>query len=208
MVEYDLKLEVDETQLEEALKDMMKNADWCKPAKVTISAPHAVYLEFGTGPAQGGNSTPRSVHNFVKKDGSTFAKETTDVFYEIYQWAQAKCLNGDPYGFAKKVYKNIMEKGLAPHPFIRPAIHSVEDEFLDILAREGSVLGVAEELARRIEENIYNKDLMHTGELVNSIEASYLEEGEETEDDGFRIEDSVWASDTQDYLGNERDDVR
>lgn len=207
MVEYGLKLEIDEAQLEEALKDMVKTADWCKPAKVTISAPHAVYLEFGTGPAQKGHSTPKSMHYFTKKDGTIFAKETTDVFYEIYQWAQVKCLNGDPYGFAKKVYENIMKKGLAPHPFLRPAIHSVEDEFPDILVREKSLLGVAEELARRIEENIYIKDLMYSGELVNSIETSYLEEGEETEGDGFHIEDSVWASDTQDYMGNERDDV-
>ena len=202
MPSLSLKLKLDESTLTsvlEGLTDGRKEA--LRPAKVVVGAPYASSMEFGTMPAK--NAGPRQVRTFRRKDGSTFTREVSDTFWNIYQWATRHANRLDPYDFACLVYDKAMSEGLAPHPYIRPALYEFEDGFEEIFKRTGSLLGAAEVLAGMIRGNLNGgvpgAPINDTGALRDSIEASYLEEGEHVEDDPDR---AIWDIPDGDRFGN------
>ncbi len=199
-----LAIDLDTEQFKESLKEHLTNSEQFKPYKVVIDAPYAEALEFGTGPANPGNASPKSMHAFVRNN-TLYMKETTEVFNKFYEWVVGTGHFDEPYEAARAIYRKIMEEGMAPHPFIRPALHSVEDELQELLEREGSLKGVTEELAMRIAQNLRDYSpypMVSTGELINSIRVEECQpEDLEAESE---LPEEVWASDTCDFNGEER----
>lgn len=199
----DLTMNLDTSSLE-ALVNAAANGglEAIRPAMVTIDAPYAASLEFGTMPAK--NKGPTSVHRFTRSDGTVFFEEVSESFWNIYLWATRHATKIDPYVMAKKVHTKLMSEGMAPHPFIRPAIHDVEERFNELLAESGSILGVAEELAEQIRRNIEGAapdgPRTDTGALIASISTSY-DDGADAPD---RPDSTIWQSDDSDFQGGRR----
>lgn len=189
---------------EELLKALMQSGgpDALRPAKVVVGAPYASSMEFGTMPAR--NKGPVQLRGFPGPDGTVVYREVSDTFWNIYTWATRHATKLDPYSFARIVYDKVVSEGLAPHPYVRPALYEFEERFPEILAQQKSVLGAAEVLAEMIKDNlnggVTGAPLNDTGALRDSIEASYDDEGE-TEDYPDR---EIWNIPDGDIHGNSR----
>lgn len=202
MPSLNLNLRLNEDTLRSVLDSLADGGDErLRSAKVVVGAPYASSMEFGTMPAK--NAGPKQARTFRKKDGSTFTKVVSDSFWNIYLWATRHAEKLDPYDFAVLVYEKIMSEGLAPHPYVRPALYEFEDRFNDIFKQQGSLLGAAEVLAEMIKDNlnggVAGAPINDTGVLRDSIEASYAEEGDDKEDYPDR---AIWDIPDGDIYGN------
>lgn len=207
-VEMNAKVDISEEGVEEAIVQMMRD-NTLKPYKVVIDAPHATYVEFGTGPAQKKSGVPHIPRDITHK-GVTKTYERTEVFWKMYDWVTAKLgpMLKDPMAYTSKLYADTMENGMPPRPYARPVLHELEREFNKVLAEKGSIEGVAEELAERIRDNLdsprfVNSAETYEGSLRDSIHVEPVSDGEIA--DGGGISEDVWASDTCDYQGQERE---
>lgn len=206
MASVEMKCELDPDRFSEALKNAL-TGDTFKPAKVVVGAPYAEAVEFGTGPARSDISSPKVMYTFDRADGNRYTTEATEAFINIYEWATRHCIGDDPYSFARVVYKNIMENGAPPHPYIRPALHEVEDDFQRIFEAKGSLKGVADELRDRIIANLETGGPMggaesDTGALADSVTSDYCDPDELFVDSD--IPEEVWADDYCDFNGEVR----
>lgn len=207
-VEMKAKVDISVEGVEEAIVQMMLDNTF-KPYKVVIDAPHATYVEFGTGPAQKKDGVPHIPRDITYK-GVTKTYERTEVFWKMYDWVTAKLgpMLKDPLAYTSKLYVDTMENGMPPRPYVRPVLHELEREFNKVLAEKGSVEGVAEELAERIRDNLdsprfVNSAETYEGSLRDSIHVEPVSDGEIV--NGGGISEDVWASDTCDYQGQERE---
>lgn len=206
MASVEMKCELDIDQLSEALKNTLTE-DAFRPAKVVVGAPYAEAVEFGTGPARSDISSPKIMYTFDRAEGNRYTTDATEAFIKIYEWATRHCKGNDPYSFARAVYKNIMEHGAPPHPFIRPALHEVEDDFQRIFEAKGSLKGVADELRDRIVANLETGGPQggagsDSGALADSVESDYCDPDEIIGDSD--IPEEVWADDYCDFNGEVR----
>lgn len=184
------------------LRDSLSE-DALKAAKVVVDAPYAEAVEFGTGPADPSISSPKTMRTFKNGKGGTFNKPVTDVFYKFYEWCVMRSMS-DPYNAAKAIYRDRMEHGSPPRPYVRPALHEVEDNFQDIFETEKSLYGVAVVLAEGIKDNLRTggeSAETASGALEASIHVEYCDG---TEHDDGHIPESAWESDTCDFNGAER----
>lgn len=205
MANLTLNFEIDEASLMKLTEELKQGAvEALRPAKVEVAAPYASALEFGTLPAS--DEGVKRMRTMVGANGVPVQKEMTDTLWSIYQWAQSRAIILDPYSFARVVYKKIMEEGLAPHPYVRPALAELEENFTEIFTRRGSILGCAEELAEMIADNINggapHAPVSNTGALLDSISVSYSDESEPPED--YPSKD-IWDIPDGDIHGNRRD---
>ncbi len=190
MPEVTVKASAIEFDEEKILRSLGLKEDALRPASVTVSAPYASAMEFGTQPAS--RMGPARIHAFRKSDGSVFYDEVSDSFWELYLWAQRHATQLEPYDFARTVHSKIMKEGLKPHPYIRPALIDLMDEGItDVLKERGSLYGVAEWVAERMAENLENgvgdSAQSDTGELARSISVQYSD-GAPTDDSGYDLE--------------------
>lgn len=180
----------DEDKVELAQLLAGDSQDWM----LVIDSEYAGMLEFGTSPASGSSS--RSAHFFLSPNGKPIFRVTTDTFYKIYQWAKSVPGVKDPYSFAYTVYKTIMENGLAPHPFIRPALNMFEDNFAEIYQEEGSFKECLEVLADMIYDNLDGVGLADKPpkEFTGALKRSISVEPSDGRSDDFG-DDSKWDDD-------------
>jgi hypothetical protein len=85
-------------------------------------APHAKYVEYGTGTYFGTTTWPVP-SGLSKYKAADFSSE---LIVEIMQWARIKPslqIHSNLRGFAVEVAKEIDEKGTEAQPFFRPAVH-------------------------------------------------------------------------------------
>ncbi len=169
---------------------------------IVIDAPYALALEFGTSGAKSKGSKVRKV--FYKSNGRAMELEVTEAFFDIYVWAlrhtrsitKADNLT-DAFSLASAVYLKICTSGLAPHPFIRPALFEVEDNFKEYFKRasedyDDPMEGIANIVAEKIRENLESRHLVagamyspqtDTGLLSQSIRVEPASFGETTDAD-------------------------
>ena len=202
----DLEVDLDAEGVEEAMLNMMRNGT-LTPWKVVVDVPYAKYVEFGTGPANPNIRSPKYPHQVQTAKGPKTI-QCTDVFWRMYEWVLRTFPDKkDPYAYAYKLYKDTMEYGMPPRPFVRPVLHEVERDFNKLLKEKGNLEGVARELADRIADNLLSHRFPQsaqssTGEMASHIRVLPVMESEVGNSDDIRPE--VWASDTCDYNGEER----
>ncbi len=177
----DLTLSVtfDDDDLEEVLEEIKGDSqDW----QVVIDSEYASMLEFGTMPSLNANAGPKSTHLFITPKGKLSLRTVSDAYYNIYKWARSIPGIKDPEAFAYTVYKSILDKGLKPHPFIRPALDVFEENINEIYQETGSFKGCMEILAAMIYDNLNGSGFASdapkefTGALKHSIRLEPVDE--------------------------------
>lgn len=173
-----LKASIDVDALADSLEKQMKEK--MKSWSVVIDAPYALSLEFGTRGAE--SKGPKTRKIFYDSDGNVTERWVTNTFYSLYLWAARR--TGDPkdaFRLASATYHNVIKNGLAPHPFIRPALHDVEDHIEEYMKQasenyDDPIEGLAHILADKIKDNINGQDVeglrapdSDLGVLKNSI---------------------------------------
>lgn len=163
---------------------------------VVIDCPYAMYVEFGTDPAD--EHAPSS----TKILDSVCGDKVTSVRYKFRNWAERK------YGVEKrkeigdKVYRAVMKNGLAPSPYIRPALHEVERRIMNKELNVEDGEKVAQTLVDLMKENLQKHKNIDTSSLYQSIriDPNGGAEGGNTLGD---IPPEVMDSDFADLHGNE-----
>lgn len=148
-------------ELQEKINALVEQDARFKPAYVNITAPHAVYMEFGTGPCQtqfGASSTSSGGEG--KKD--------SELVNRIFWWAKtihlipkdrpknagAKISDKEYRNLAFAIAHKIAKEGLAPTPFIRPVLYDANllEEARKMIGEGKSIEDVAELYANKMIE--------------------------------------------------------
>lgn len=172
---------------------------------VEIDCPYAQYVEFGSDPYDPGkrNITPR-VHDDICGD------EVTETNLRIRDWAQEK-LGLTPEMRKKRgdtIYHELMDNGMKPRPFIRPARNDVIEDLAvhpDRYMMEGK--NTSENIAREMRANMIRYLAAHkavtTGDLMKSIQVVKATETSDIEPpaDLKEIEDYIWQDPSLDRHG-------
>lgn len=175
--------------LDDALLAEILKEERLEPAEVAVESRQGEYVEFGSGPYRGGGKSP-----------------DRDVRGEFIKWAKAKFGDtAESVAFALRVYAKVMNEGMPPQPFIRPALMDVLNELDDTWFEEHTVLDLAQEIVDRSREYLIANNTPATGELENSIRA-YLAR----EDSEFMggLPDEIWRSRELARDGNRRREFR
>lgn len=151
-----LKASIDVDTLADAIEKQMKEK--MKSWSVVIDAPYALSLEFGTNKAsrREGPLVRRAV---LMPNGTVKDYYMSETLWNLYLWAGRHFSAEEAYNVAYAVYKKLCKEGLAPHPFIRPALHDMQDhagEYMKQAAEQYDDLieGLANILADKIKDNI------------------------------------------------------
>lgn len=162
---------------EEAVGRIIDTEDM-RPHTIIVGSDHAQAVEFGTNPA--------------RPNGSRRPGEVSKVEAEIREWVGRKLgLTGaERDRRAHAIYRSIMENGMAPQPYARPAMYSVLDDIRSgAYDGELTVRGVAEAIASRMEEILTINDTIFKGELISSIRVEEARDGMSTTIDDSLMDD-------------------
>jgi len=169
-----VSVEIDETDLEDYVKELMESSGRFKPAWVADYSDHAMFVEFGTNGA-----------HFTKGTATYRSKnQISPVEESIRKWAEEKFgLKGhDRDYFAHNVYRKLMREGMPPQPFVRPAIYNVlqmvyaDKDWFD--KEDNSILKVAELIAMEMKRILDENGTPVSGDIKDQIQFF--------EDDGSR----------------------
>ena len=172
---------------------------------IEIDCPYAQYVEFGSDPYDPAkkNITPR-VPDPICGD------EVTETNLKIRDWAQEK-LGLDPDMRKKRgdtIYHELMDNGMKPRPFIRPAINDVFEDFAVHPDRYVTPsMGLSEKLATETKEimikylasyrSVVTGDLMKSIKVVKATETSMKVPPADLK----AIEDYIWQDPSLDRHG-------
>ena len=101
------------------IEEILKDHGLLSAYRIVVDDPNAAYLEFGTMPS---NAPARPKEERGKP---------TEVELRFRDWVRQKMGYTDEElvnSTAHRIYKDIMRNGMAPHPFMRPAMYTVLDE--------------------------------------------------------------------------------
>lgn len=152
-----LSVDMDDPQeVADMLKEMIEQTERFTPHTLVIDSEHALYVEFGTGPASG------------KKDPSK------DVMQEFDDWVRDKLHIVDPKKrrkVAKNIYHYVMENGIPPQPFLRPAVVRVRQKLPpNFFAEGGSIRELLENwLKPEIQRILEEENITYSGDIRDSI---------------------------------------
>lgn len=160
---------------DEVLQEMLEETGAFEPYTIVVPKEYAMYVEFGSGPARR-----------VKAPG-------VNVYEELDDWVRDKLGIVDPKKRRRvtgAVYHKIMEEGIPPQPFLRPAVRNVIDRLSPSWFSDG---GSVEELARLIVREMRNiletENINYSKQLSDSI---IIKEGEYYGDEPSNIPIEVW----------------
>ncbi len=153
---------------------MLESYDELKPCSVYVDSGHAGHVEFGTEPA---DDTPKY------SNSNSSDKALSPVKQAIRDWASKKFGLNDPWSIARigdRIYHNIMENGMLPIPYLRPAMYNVKNELesedqsiVDIPHLNGVVWAICEKIADKAKDIIDINDTIYTEELREGIRVMY-----------------------------------
>ena len=169
----------DEDKLEEQLREII--LEKIPQMEISISCPYAQYVEFGSDPATN-TSGAAKVYDYVCGDW------VTEPNLRIRKWAQDRLglSNEDRKRTGDRIYHSIMDNGMIPRPFIRPAIHKVlgmmeSGSIFDMFDPKKSISEnvcqiMKDEMLKILVERGYSTDAPMPGGklLMNSIEVRPL----------------------------------
>ena len=209
----DISIDIPQNELEKLLGSELAKDESYWPFVVHVDSEHASYVEFGTT----GKGEGKMVRGKRSKGAFSSSSEFSD---NIKTWLRNRgALMGNGGVFAREgpsedqvafaVMKKLIEQGMPPQPFIRPAVHTVEQELEDGIFEDATMDDVAAELESLM---IWNLDSNHTiypgGTIADTIHIErYNPSSEEIEGgamvNGEPISENIWKSDYADWKGNE-----
>lgn len=171
--------------VEDAVEEYLRHTPIMTPARVYSDCPHATWVEFGTLPA-----TKRS-------------ENTKPVLDILQEWAERKLglKDAEAMRVARSIYHKILETGMQPAPYFRPAIYDtlseVESKSETWFSDGYTIEDIAKSIAERAVLNLKRNNQNYTYELSNSIAVDTAREGPIV-DDGREVEgdvgEDVWKS--------------
>lgn len=142
---------------EEQIRDLVLEEGDFEPCTIVVDSEHAVYVEFGTGPATRRQKDPN-----------------VDVHGEIEKWVEIKLGIKDPKRrrrVADRVYHSIMEHGMPPSPYLRPAVFKVLENLPnDWFSDGGTTRELAELIVVEMKRQLEQNNTIYTGEIAQSIQ--------------------------------------
>ena len=147
------------------IEEACRKAGRLRTYNIIIDSDHAAYVEFGTGPAN-------------TKDPS-FDQYGHSVKERIARWVDEKfgseLTAKQKHDMAFSVYKRIMQEGIPPAPFVRPAVDEVmnDPETLALIFNAGDtsdgMYRLAEYVVDRIKENLYKNGTVYHHDIEDHI---------------------------------------
>lgn len=176
--------------LQDSLEELLSESGDFAPHTIVVDSDHALYVEFGSGPATPGNKS-----------------SSKNVFGEIEKWVGQKLGVDDPverHRVAYAVYRSLMAKGMPPQPYLRPAVHRVLDRLTnEWFSDGGSIRELAELIATEAGNMLERNNTIYTGELRDSIRV--VRDGDIREsDEQTRIPKEVWNRDDVGFDGTRK----
>lgn len=190
---------------EEAISDMLLSAPFLQPMEIVVDAKEGEFLEFGSSPAR----------ITAKKNNGV-----SEVLLEIRKWVEIKLGITDRSqcnSVAYRIYKDIMEHGMAPQPFFRVAIHAIfcESSNSDVpvpakwLEQGKGLEDIAHDIADEMVRILTENNSIYTGNIVRSIHVEHDLGGEIARSDDAQPfnsvnDENIWKSDRLDRHGVDR----
>lgn len=183
------------------------------PFKINIESDHAMYIEFGT---NGIGKTPKALKN--RTTYKTRSGNKSEAYENIKKWVHARFPlplipnsgSKDPDQLAYAIYMKIMEEGIPPQPFIRPALFAAQEKLehgdYENMTMEDIAKDIAAEMKRMLDENLtsYGEE-----ELANSIWIGPISTNDALAEvdsnliyDGVDIPDNIWNNPEMDLNGS------
>lgn len=189
------------------LKSIIKENEEYWPFIIHVDSDHAGYVEFGT-------------QKWEKRSSSGASSGANSKFYEnIRKWLYDRGANisGKHVGKTSNeeqviyaVMKKIIENGIPPQPFIRPAVHLIEAMIENGEYKSKTMRDIADdllfEMINKLEEN---HTLYGSEEIAKSIRCEQYDPDTNVASatgplmGGKPIDEKVWKSDCADLKGNE-----
>lgn len=173
--------------------------------RIVVDSPHADFIEFGTDGKPGWGKNPER----RGKGHGRFLKDPPESYVNIRKWLIAR--SGIPEkeadAIAYRIYRKIMQEGIPPQPFVRPAMFNMKQR----LSEGGDLHNkkvTMKELALMLLENIRdileeNKTSYGDRALLRSI---YIESVSADEENGFEgvsdVPQEIWENPYADMHGN------
>jgi hypothetical protein len=173
-----------------------------KPYRVHIDSDHATMLEFGT------NGSKTSKDTIAPRGKGKTKEQWSDAAKDIYDWAKARSNGELSDQEAYLIFRKIMEKGIPPQPFIRPALHEIEHLLLHTdTFKDKSVRDIMEMLRVFMLNNLQSNFTLYQGGTLKDkilVEEGYVDESAFENEDFLRtITEEMCQSDLMDLNGNE-----
>lgn len=185
-----VRVKADPGKAQEQMEAMF--APMLEPYTIRVDNEHAEFLEFGSTPAR--DSTPKYSGGEISPVERKFREWVTRA--KGLPTGGVKPTKGDR--IAKAVYKQAMEKGVPPYPFLRPALYEVMNQIAngdDLgMVEAMSVEPAVERIVERMIANITAHGMVHGDEsLIDSIEYGPSSQFEELTDTATDIGPDLWA---------------
>lgn len=159
---------------DEAKEDLGKQLnEWFntvfKEKVVIIECPYAMAVEYGTTPSKGNRMSADIV---VDPENG---QKITATRLKFRDWAaQRNSLSGrERIETGDRIYKKVMEEGMKPHPYIRPAVedmkHTLIEDAIGLTSEEAVSSAYAYYLAARMKYYLESNGDNVTRELSKSI---------------------------------------
>lgn len=181
----------------ELIAKMILENDAFKPYRIKVDSDHAGYVEFGTLPS---TAPPRP-----KEEQGT----PTAVELKFREWVKRKFNISDPKKLnrvAHNIYKDIMQNGMPPIPYMRPAMYTALDEIEarnlnDPWLDHNTTKDLADWIVELMKEYLDNNDTVDSGELRDSIqppeEVDLESDTEDYDTESVARSDTIWDSRTE-----------
>ena len=183
------------------------------PFKIEILSDHARFIEFGT---NGVGKSPAAIKSRPGQRYKTGIK--SDAYENIREWAYARyplpLLSGNKTGsiddLAYVIYKKIMNEGIPPQPFIRPALFAAQEKIKNGSYKDMTIEDIAKDIASEM-KRMLDENLTSYGEenLANSIWVGPMTTDEALRNldskpivNGVEIPDYIWNDPEMDLNGN------
>ncbi len=197
-MEYEWRI-TDETggDPSEAIAQMLLEHDAFKAYRIRVEADHAGYVEFGTVPS---TAPPRP-----KEEWGT----PTAVELKFREWVRRKFGITEPSLLNRKahaIYKDIMQNGIPPIPFMRPAMYTALDEaeagnINDPWLDHNTTKDLADWIVELMKEYLDNNDTVDSGTLRDSIqdpeEVDLDSDTDSYDSTAVATPDHIWESRTE-----------
>ena len=163
---FTLELTDSDETLEKTFEEYIEDMEQLQPVEIIATSSHAMYLEYGSGPASKNSSNKGN-----SADGLS-------VKQEIRKWVEVRFPTmgrTEKDKFAYNVYRKIMTKGTTPHPYMRPAIKDVlmSTDLENWLDEGKTVEDLGNRIADRMKEYLRNgedgESHIYQWEVYNSI---------------------------------------
>lgn len=174
------------------------------PFRIIVDSDHAGFIEFGT--TGDGIGLKRGSRNGDKKTN----RGPSEFNKKIEEWL-IKRGAPDPKALVFPIMHGIIKNGIPPQPFIRPAIHQVEEDIKNGWYEDATMIDIAEDILFLMSDFLHRNGTVYDGgSIIDSLSYESIDPKTVNEDDPMFgvprvgdeiVQDHIWKSDELDWAG-------